>query len=235
MLCGMSVFAQSRKITGTVVDKDGQPLMGVQVKSETGDVAVTTDLDGRFEITVPEGSKLTFSILGTKSKTKEAADGMTVVMGISEKNEVKKGFQGMFDLNSNFTSSHGGIGADLILGGRINPYYHIGAGLGVHSLIGKDTYEIHDTVKTYRDNNVFATLYLNNTVYIPTGSKVTPMFDCGLGCCIGWLGISQPYKETIIGLYAKAGLGFEAGMFRMSAGYELIGTHTGYVRIGIKF
>ncbi len=225
MLCGMSVFAQSRKITGTVVDKDGQPLMGVQVKSESGDVAVTTDLDGRFEITVPEGSKLTFSMLGTKSKTKEASDGMVVMMGVSDSKEVKKGFQGMFDLNSNFTSSHGGIGADLILGGRINPYYHIGGGIGVHSLLnsGSDDY------------NVFTTLYLNNTVYIPTGSKMTPMFDCGLGCSMGWLGISQPYKETIIGLYAKAGLGFEAGMFRMSAGYELIGTHTGYVRIGIKF
>ncbi len=74
MLCNIGMFAES-KITGTVVDKDNQPLMGVQVKSETGDVAVTTDFDGRFEITVPEGSKLTFSILGTKSKTKEANDG----------------------------------------------------------------------------------------------------------------------------------------------------------------
>ena len=88
VLCNVCLFAQS-KITGTVVDKDNQPLMGVQVKSETGDVAVTTDLDGRFEITVPEGSRLTFSMLGTKSKTKEAADGMTVVMGVSDKNPIQ--------------------------------------------------------------------------------------------------------------------------------------------------
>ncbi len=86
MLCNISLFAQSKKITGTVVDKDSQPLMGVQVKSESGDVAVTTDLEGRFEITVPEGSKLTFSMLGTKSQTKVATDGMTVVLG----NEIGK-------------------------------------------------------------------------------------------------------------------------------------------------
>ena len=223
LLCNVCLFAQN-KIKGTVVDKDNQPLMGVQVKSETGDVAVTTDLDGRFEITVPEGSKLTFSMLGTKSKTKEAADGMTVVMGSGKSDS----FQGMFNLNSNFTDRYGGLGADLIFGCRLKPYYHIGGGISYHSPIGPKI----------DGCNLVASLYFNNLFYIPTKSTVSPMFDMAVGCNFGgwWSDVAAlSYKETVFGFYAKAGFGFEAGMFRMSAGYELIGTHTGYVRIGVGF
>lgn len=226
-----TAFAQT-KISGTVVDKNNQPMMGVQVVSEVGGTAVTTDFDGRFEIDVAIGSNLTFSLLGIKSVTKPAADNMVVVMG--DGNDRVGRFQGMFDLNSNFTSTHAGGGMDFIFGYRVKQYYHVGVGLGAHSLIGKG-YVDDEKTKKVNDYNVAATIYLNNIFYIPTKGKVSPMFDLGIGGNVGWLGIGQSYKETIFGLYAKAGFGFDVSMFRMSAGYEFLGTHTGYVRIGLNF
>lgn len=82
ILCSMNLLANVT-IRGTVVDKNKNPLIGVQVKAETYDAVVTTDLDGRFEISVPEGTELTFSMLGANTKTKVAEDGMVVVMGLS--------------------------------------------------------------------------------------------------------------------------------------------------------
>lgn len=80
LLSNISVFAQT-VITGTVVDKNNVPLIGVQVMPEAGGDIVTTDFDGRFEITVPEGTKLRFSMLGAKDQTQAAAEGMVIVMG----------------------------------------------------------------------------------------------------------------------------------------------------------
>lgn len=80
LLGNICAFAQTM-ITGTVVDKNNAPLIGVQVMPEAGGDAVTTDFDGRFEIAVPEGTKLRFSMLGAKDQTEAAAEGMVVVMG----------------------------------------------------------------------------------------------------------------------------------------------------------
>ena len=54
-----------RTLSGVVKDDAGQPLVGVSVFVEKTSIGVSTDLDGRYQITVPEGTNaLTFSCIG---------------------------------------------------------------------------------------------------------------------------------------------------------------------------
>ncbi|MBS7562793.1 TonB-dependent receptor [Mucilaginibacter sp. Bleaf8] len=53
------------KVSGTVVDTTGQVLIGVAVKVKSGSGGATTDINGKFTITVPSNnSVLTFSYVG---------------------------------------------------------------------------------------------------------------------------------------------------------------------------
>lgn len=80
-LLNINLFAKET-VKGTVLDKNNEPLVGVQVMSTSNNIAVMTDLNGRFEIDVPEGTELTFSMLGSRSVIKIAADGMMVIMKV---------------------------------------------------------------------------------------------------------------------------------------------------------
>ncbi len=58
-----SVFAQQKKISGTVLSKTtGEPLIGVSVKNNT--LTVLTDLNGKFSITASPGETITLSYVG---------------------------------------------------------------------------------------------------------------------------------------------------------------------------
>ena len=52
------------KIVGTVTDTKGEPLIGASVIVEGENKGVTTDIDGNYEIDVPEGGRLMFSYIG---------------------------------------------------------------------------------------------------------------------------------------------------------------------------
>ncbi|MBQ7427420.1 MAG: TonB-dependent receptor [Prevotella sp.] len=67
----MAAIAQEKvKITGSVTDEKGEPLMGATVKVPNSQGGSITDLDGNFEINVPKGTKqLTFSYIGFKDQT----------------------------------------------------------------------------------------------------------------------------------------------------------------------
>jgi len=65
----LSVFQQQNKITGTVTDKDGTPLPGVNVVVTGTTQGTTTDIAGKYSIDIPQGTKsLTFSFIGMESK-----------------------------------------------------------------------------------------------------------------------------------------------------------------------
>lgn len=66
MLCTTMVWAQSRTITGTVKSADdGEALIGVSVKVRDGMGGTLTDMDGKFEITVPEDKNaITINYIG---------------------------------------------------------------------------------------------------------------------------------------------------------------------------
>ena len=69
MLLSLQAFAQTRVVSGIVLDPDGNPMpgAGVLVKEVSG-AGVSTDIDGKFEITVPKGGRtLVITSLGMES------------------------------------------------------------------------------------------------------------------------------------------------------------------------
>lgn len=65
----LALFAQTREITGTVTDADGLTLPGVSIVVKGTTQGTITDLDGKYNITVPEtGAVLIFSSIGFTSQ-----------------------------------------------------------------------------------------------------------------------------------------------------------------------
>ena len=72
ILCAGVSYAQNIAVSGVVTDADnGEPLMGVSVAVMGTTMGAATDLDGRYSLSVPTGSSLTFSYLGYASQTIE--------------------------------------------------------------------------------------------------------------------------------------------------------------------
>ena len=77
-LLPMGLLAQV-KVTGTVLDENGDGAIGANVVVEGTTTGTVTDFDGQFEITVPEGKKsLVISYLGYKTVTVPAKPNMKV-------------------------------------------------------------------------------------------------------------------------------------------------------------
>lgn len=79
LLCSTVMLAQN-KVSGTVLDATGEPLIGVSVLEAGTNNGVVTDFDGNFTLTVKQGSKLTFSYVGYLSQTLAATNGMKVTL-----------------------------------------------------------------------------------------------------------------------------------------------------------
>lgn len=76
------MFAQSQgRITGKVVDENGDPLPGVSVMVKGTAVGVSTDIDGNYTLSLPSNAKqLVFSLIGAQSKEVAVANNLTVVL-----------------------------------------------------------------------------------------------------------------------------------------------------------
>ena len=79
LLCSAVMMAQN-KVSGTVLDATGEPLIGVSVLEAGTNNGVVTDYDGNFALTVKQGARLTFSYVGYTTKTLAAANGMKVTL-----------------------------------------------------------------------------------------------------------------------------------------------------------
>ena len=78
LLCVGNAMAQT-KISGTVVTQDeGEPIVGASVVPQKQKAGVVTDVDGKFTINVPAGTKLVISYVGMETQTVAARNGMTV-------------------------------------------------------------------------------------------------------------------------------------------------------------
>lgn len=73
-------FAQMRTITGTVVDENGDPAIGVNVYVKSAEtIGTETDIDGKFSLDVPEKTnKIVFSYLGYADIEKDVTNTNTV-------------------------------------------------------------------------------------------------------------------------------------------------------------
>ena len=83
MVCWYGLTAQAQqgiRISGMVVDGTGEPVIGATVMQAGTSNGVVTDIDGKFVINVPAGSKLTISYIGFKTTSTSAADNMKVVL-----------------------------------------------------------------------------------------------------------------------------------------------------------
>ena len=74
-----TAFAQN-KVTGTVLSaEDGEPIIGASVLiNGTKNTGVTTNVDGKLTITVPQGKKLKISYIGMNDMVVTPKNGMTV-------------------------------------------------------------------------------------------------------------------------------------------------------------
>ena len=79
LLCSTVMLAQN-KVSGTVLDATGEPLIGVSVLEAGTSNGVVTDFDGNFTLTVKQGAKLTFSYVGYLAQTLPAKEGMKVTL-----------------------------------------------------------------------------------------------------------------------------------------------------------
>ena len=79
LLCSAVMMAQN-KVSGTVLDATGEPLIGVSVLEAGTNNGVITDFNGDFSITVKPSAKLTFSYVGYLSQTIPAKNGMKVTL-----------------------------------------------------------------------------------------------------------------------------------------------------------
>lgn len=82
MMLPMVAFAQSQKVTGTVTDVSGEPLIGVSVIVKGTQFGTQTNIDGEFSINAKQGDVLKFSYIGYKSQeiTVSSASTINVVM-----------------------------------------------------------------------------------------------------------------------------------------------------------
>ena len=73
---------QSKTVTGTVIDRNGEPLVGATVAVRGTSVAVAADIDGKFSLSAKEGDVLTVSFIGytTKNVTVGALSNITVTL-----------------------------------------------------------------------------------------------------------------------------------------------------------
>lgn len=75
------IVAQTTRVSGTVVDGNGEPVISASVVVKGTTVGTVTDLDGKFSINVPNGNNtLVFTLVGMKSVEARAASNMNVVM-----------------------------------------------------------------------------------------------------------------------------------------------------------
>lgn len=63
LFCFVIVSAQTKRVTGTVVDKDKIPMSGVNIFIKNTQQGTSTDQDGRYQMNVPEDGTLIFSMI----------------------------------------------------------------------------------------------------------------------------------------------------------------------------
>src|SRR5690606_26834899 len=56
-------------VSGTVTDTEGEPVRGATVSVPGTTLGTATDLNGRYALTVPEGSTLVFSFIGFETQS----------------------------------------------------------------------------------------------------------------------------------------------------------------------
>ena len=76
----IEVVQQQSTIKGTVVDSQGEPIIGASVLAEGTSNGTITDIDGCIRINVRPGTKLKVSFIGYTDKTVVAKNDMKIIL-----------------------------------------------------------------------------------------------------------------------------------------------------------
>jgi TonB-linked SusC/RagA family outer membrane protein len=72
------------EIAGTVVDGNGEPVPGVTVSVPDTGIGTATDIDGKYSLSVPEGSTLVFSFIGFETQRIPVGDQSVINVTLNE-------------------------------------------------------------------------------------------------------------------------------------------------------
>lgn len=74
-------LAQNKRVSGTVVDENGDPVIGATVQVKGTTIGVSTDIQGKYSIQVPQtGKSLIVSLIGSRSKEVSVEDNQKIVL-----------------------------------------------------------------------------------------------------------------------------------------------------------
>ena len=89
MMCvANTASAQQTKITGTVKDPGGEPLIGVSVQVDKSGKGTVTDIDGYFAIEVSPSSTLEFSYIGFETASEKVGNRKVIDVILKEKSNI---------------------------------------------------------------------------------------------------------------------------------------------------
>lgn len=81
----LTASAQQVKVTGTVTDPGGEPLVGVSVKA--GATGAITDIDGKYSVDVASSGTISFSYVGFETIMEKVNGRKTINVTLKEKND----------------------------------------------------------------------------------------------------------------------------------------------------
>ena len=80
LLVSAMSFAQNKLYSGTVVDGQGEPIIGASVVQQGTSQGSVTDIDGNFKVSVAPGSTLVISYIGYNTQRVKVADNLHIVL-----------------------------------------------------------------------------------------------------------------------------------------------------------
>ena len=80
----VNAVQQQGIVKGTVVDAQGEPIIGASVTIKGGTVGTITDIDGNFSLTVPAGSQIVVSFIGYTRQFVTPKAGQTLKIVLQE-------------------------------------------------------------------------------------------------------------------------------------------------------
>src|SRR5688572_5927923 len=68
LICFLTSMAQTRVVSGRLLDTDGAPLPGVSIIVKGTAIGTSTEMDGSYSLEVPIGATLVFSFIGMRTR-----------------------------------------------------------------------------------------------------------------------------------------------------------------------
>lgn len=84
----LNAWGQERNISGTVTERNGDPLVGVTVQIKNKLIGTTTDIDGQYNIRITNDDILVFSYIGMK--THEVAVGTRSTLNVTLEDDIEQ-------------------------------------------------------------------------------------------------------------------------------------------------